>query len=238
MRMMMSSLSSTYAYGNPVYLTNLVVSSTSGMSAAFDIAGGTNNVPYDIVMTTNLLTAWQWLGLGYTSNRYTFSSQPADTAFYRLAKPSKTMTVGWGEDYFSQCDPPAGLTNAMMVEGGGGYTVALLNDGTAIGWGGRLTEGSIPTNLTGIAMIASGINHKVVLLTNGTVQAWGDNFYGEISVPASLTNATVISAQYLHTLALRKDGTVVSWGDTSNPALTNIPAKATLLGSIIPEAKK
>ena len=227
MRMMMSSLSSTYAYGNPVYLTNLVVSSTSGMSAAFDIAGGTNNVPYDIVMTTNLLTAWQWLGLGYTSNRYTFSSQPADTAFYRLAKPSKTMTVGWGEDYFSQCDPPAGLTNAMMVEGGGGYTVALLNDGTAIGWGGRVTEGSIPTNLTGIAMIASGINHKVVLLTNGTVQAWGDNFYGEISVPASLTNATVISAQYLHTLALRKDGTVVSWGDTSNPALTNIPASLT-----------
>ena len=227
MRTMLSRLSTAYAYGNPVYLTNLVVTALGGMSAAFDIAGGTNNVPYDIQTTSNLLSPWNWLGIGYTSNRYAFTSQPNDRAFYRLAKPSQTMTVAWGEDYFNQCDPPLGLTNAMMIEGGGGYTVALLTDGTPVGWGGRTNEGSIPTNLTGIAMIASGIDHKVALLTNGTVLAWGANFYNQTSVPVGLTNVTVVVAQYLHTLALRRDGSVISWGDPSNPALTNSPASLT-----------
>lgn len=219
------TLSSSQAYGNPVYLTNLVV--TAGMTARFDIGGGTNFVPYDIQMSTNLLSDWNWLGIGYTANNYTFSNQPPEQAFYRLAKPVKTMVVAWGENYFNQCDPPLNLTNAIQIAGGGGYTVALLNNGTVVGWGDRVSEGSVPTNLTGVAMIASGINHKTVLLTNGVVLAWGDNFYGEISVPTDLTNATMISAQYLHTLALRKDGTVVSWGDTSNPSLTNVPAGLT-----------
>ena len=231
-KMRMSSLATVYAYGNLVYLTNMVATNSGSMTAAFDIAGGTNNLPYDILMTTNLTTpisAWTWLGIGYTSNRYTFPSQPSDTAFYLLAKPSKTMVVAWGENYFSQCDAPMGLTNALMITGGGGYTVALLNNGTAVGWGGRVSEGSIPTNLTGIAMIASGIDHKVALLTNGTVLVWdGNPLFGQNSVPAGLTNVAVISAQYLHTLALRKDGTVISWGDPGLPALAaNTPVSVT-----------
>jgi hypothetical protein len=55
--MMASSLlSSSYAYGNPVYLTNLVVSGSgsSPMAMSFSVAGGTNNVPYDILMSTNV----------------------------------------------------------------------------------------------------------------------------------------------------------------------------------------
>jgi hypothetical protein len=64
------NLASSVAYGNPVYLTNLVV--TAGpMTASFEIAGGTNFVPFDILTTTNLATPmanWNWLGLGYTSN--------------------------------------------------------------------------------------------------------------------------------------------------------------------------
>ena len=230
MRMsMMSSLSSSYAYSNPVYLTNMaaVIAYDGSTTASFSIAGGTNFVPYDILMTTNLLSPidWTWLGIGYTSNNYTFYSQSSDNAFYRLAKPSKTMVVAWGENYFNQCDVPSGITNAMMVAGGGGYTMALLNNGTVVGWGGRTTEGSVPTNQTGVAMIASGINHKVILLTNGTVLAWGDNLFGETSVPSNLTNATVISAQFLHTLALRNDGTVVSWGDIySTSGLNTVPS--------------
>ena len=143
------------------------------------------------------------------------------------------MVAAWGENYFNQCDVPSGITNAVMVAGGGGYTMALLNSGTVIGWGGRTTEGSVPTNLTGVAMIASGINHKVVLLTNGTVLAWGDNLFGETSVPANLTNATVISAQLLHTLALRADGTVVSWGDIDSiSGLNDVPTGLTNIVAI------
>lgn len=87
------------AYSNSVYLTNLTAapSGSGGVSASFSVGGGTNFAPYDILMTTNLtapVAQWNWLGIGYTSNRYTFDNQPADLAFYLLAKPSQTMTVG------------------------------------------------------------------------------------------------------------------------------------------------
>ena len=233
LRMMSSSLAS-YAYGNPVYLTNLVVTSSSGLTAAFDIAGGTNNVPYDIQTTTNLLTPWNWLGIGYTSNRYTFSSQPMDAAFYRLAKPSKTMTVGWGGNAYGQCDVWPGLTNVLQVAGGYSFSLALLNDGTVTAWGYNGTSASllVPTNLAGVSMIASGWNHNVALLTNGTVRVWGDNFWGQLNLPAGLTNAVVVSAQAVHSLALLTNGKVVAWGYDSGFGEANVPAALTNVTAI------
>jgi hypothetical protein len=154
-------------------------------------------------------------------------------AFYRLAKPAKTMTVAWGDDTYGQCELWNGITNAVQVTGGIEYSLALLNNGTVVGWGynGASSSALVPTNLVGVAMIASGWQHNVALRTNGSVTAWGDNFYGEINVPAGLTNVTVIAAQALHSLALKTNGTVVAWGldsgygDASVPAgLTNVTA--------------
>ena len=236
---MMMSLASSYAYGNPVYLTNLVVSSTGyqPMTASFSIAGGNNFVPYDILMSTNVaapVASWNWLGIGYTSNNYTFYEQPADLGFYILAKPSKTMTVPWGNDIYGQCDFWSGITNAVQVTGGIEFSLALLNNGTVMGWGynGATESDLVPTNLVGVTMIASGWQHNVALLTNGTVTAWGDDFWGEINVPAGLSNVTVISAQALHSLALTTNGTIVAWGyglygEASVPAgLSNVVAIA------------
>jgi hypothetical protein len=47
--MMASSLATAYAYGNPVYLTNMAANFAydGSMTANFSIAGGTNFVPYD-----------------------------------------------------------------------------------------------------------------------------------------------------------------------------------------------
>ena len=228
--MMMSSLSSSYAYGNPVYLTNLVVSAAGyqPMTASFDLAGGTNFVPYDILMTTNLLNKvadWSWLSIGYTSNHYTFNGQPVSQAFFILAKPSKTMMVGIGNNDDSQSTVPFGLTNALQVAGGEGQSLALKSDGTVIAWGLNSSgEATVPTNLVGVSMIAAGWEFNVALLTNGAVRAWGGpNLFGERNVPSNLTNATIISAQAQHTLALRSDGTVVSWGYNSVWGETNVP---------------
>ncbi len=179
MSMMASSLSSSYAYGNPVYLTNMTASfaGDGSITANFNIAGGTNFVPYDILMSTNVATPvanWNWIGIGYTSNNYTFFEQPASLGFYILAKPSKTMTVGIGNDGVGQCDVPYGLTNALQVAGGGGQSLALKTDGTVVAWGANYYgEGVAPTNLTGVAMVSAGWYHDVALLTNGTVTAWG-----------------------------------------------------------------
>jgi hypothetical protein len=221
MRMMSSSLLN--GYGNPVYLANLVATNTGTMTVAFDIAGGTNSVPYDIVMTTNLTTpmaAWTWLGMGYTSNRYAFTAQPTDAAFYRLARPSKTMVVAWGNNQSNQCDVPYGLTNAVMLSGNNHRTIALLSDGTLKSWGD-----DSPTNLAGVSMIASGLNHDLALLTNGTVKVWGNNIFGELNAPFPITNGMVVSAQGFNSLVLTSNGTVVAWGD--NSGVTNIPSDLT-----------
>jgi len=222
--MMAMNLSSSYAYGNPVYLTNMatISSGPASVTASFSIAGGTNFVPYDILTTTNLINpiaSWNWIGIGYTSNRYTFSNQPAGNAFYKLAKPSKTMTVGFGDDSVAQCDVPFALTNVLQVAGGAAHSLALKNDGTVVAWGWNpYGQTTVPTNLTGVAMVAAGWYHSVALLTNGTVITWGISdspLFGGLditNVPPNLTNAIVISAQALHSLALMSNGIVVAWG--------------------------
>ena len=222
MSMMASSLlNNTVAYGNPVYLTNMAAwFGGSAMVSSFSIAGGTNNVPYDILMSTNVadpVSQWTWLDIGYTSNRYTFSNQPPDQAAYILAKPQKTMVVGFGNDSVGQCDVPMGISNALMVAGGGGQSLALRSDGTVTAWGqNAYGQGIVPTNLAGVTMIAAGWYHDVALLTNGTVTAWGLDGaslgYHLTEVPPSATNVTVISAQALHSLALTSNGMVIAWG--------------------------
>jgi hypothetical protein len=214
LRMMSSALN--YGYGNAVYLTNLKVTNAGGMTVTFDIAGGTNVLAYDILTTTNLanpMAAWTWLGLGYTSNRYTFTNQPINTAFYLLAKPARTMTVGFGNNASGQCDVPYGLTNVQQVAGGRGQSLALKSDGTVRAWGANSSgEGVVPANLAGVAMIDAGIAFNVALLTNGTVTAWGDNTYSQTNVPSGLTNAVLISSHFYHSLALTGNGKVVAWG--------------------------
>lgn len=161
--MMASSLLNTsYAYGNPVYLTNMWASlGGSVTTASFSIAGGTNFVPYDILTTTNMalrFSQWTWLGIGYTSNFYTFTNQPSDQSYYALARPQQTMVVGWGMDDGGQVEVPSGLTNALMVAGGDAQSLALLNNGTVVAWGTNdLGEGTVPTNLAGVTMIAAGL---------------------------------------------------------------------------------
>jgi hypothetical protein len=228
MRLMSSGLN--YGYSHSVYLANMFATNSGGMTVRFDIAGGTNLVPYDILTTsalTNPISTWTWLGLGYTSNRYTFNSQPSEAAFYILAKPSRTMIAGLGDNSVAQGDVPYGLTNALQIAAGGGHSLALKSDGTVIAWGrNSYGETNVPTNLAGVAMIAAGWYHSVALRTNGTVVAWGLNApsagYPLTQVPSDLTNAVVISAQEVDTLALRKDGTVVAWGYNAY-GVTNVP---------------
>lgn len=232
--MMMSSLMSSYSYGNGVYLVDLVAtnSGVQPVVASFSIVGGTNFVPYDILTSTNVaapVADWNWIGIGYTSNRYAFSNQPLDQAFYILAQPQKTLTVGWGQSTYGQRDVPFGISNAVMVAGGLDHSLALLNNGTVRAWGTNdYGQGSVPTNLVGVTMVAAGWYHNLALLTNGMITAWGLNGanlgYHLTEVPANLTNVSVISAQALHSLALRSNGLVVAWGYNTVYGETDVPS--------------
>lgn len=234
MSMMAMNLSSSYAYGNPVYLTNLVVSAggAAPMTASFGIGGGTNFVPYDIWMTTNLLkqitqTEWTWLGIGYTSYHYTFTNQPRNMAFYTLAKPQKTIVLAWGNDLGKQCDVPWGTTNAVAVSGGLDFSVALKADGTVTAWGNNAYgQTNVPADLTNATVVVAGYAHSLALRADGTLSVWGswenNGIYSTPTLPAGLTNVVAISAGLDHDIVAKADGTVVVWGYT-NEVYNTVP---------------
>ncbi len=206
-----------------VYLTNssFVVSVRQGSIAQFDVAGGISNAVYDILVTTNLNapanTTWTWLAQGSPRHTYRFVHQPDAQAFFALGPPPPSMVMAWGDDSLGQCDVPPGLTNAVAVAGGIGFSLALRGDGTVLAWGDNSrNQTNLPPGLTNITAIAAGPYHAIALRADGTLAAWGNWWTGSsflaVNLPAGLTNLTAIAAGADHDLALRADGSIVCWG--------------------------
>lgn len=90
------------------------------------------------------------------------------------------------------------LSNVTAISAGGGFTMALLSNGTVAAWGegkyGRLGNGEevnseFPVEvkglagkgtLSGVSAISAGGWFGTALLSNGTVAAWGYGYYGEL----------------------------------------------------------
>jgi sugar lactone lactonase YvrE len=160
---------------------------------------------------------------------------------HSLALLSSGIVIAWGDDTYGQTDIPAVLTpggyweyipgpyywwdgywiwvpgNPLPVQAiaaGRNHNLALLPDGTVVGWGDNgFGQASSPSNLTNAVAIAAGYLHSAALCSDGTVVAWGDNTFGQTNVPAGLSNVVALAAGDFHTLALRSNGTVVGWGD-------------------------
>jgi alpha-tubulin suppressor-like RCC1 family protein len=237
--MLARSLAMSHDYGDSVYLTNLMANPAGDgtMTASFSIAGGTNLVPYDILMSTNLATPfsdWTWIGIGYTSDNYTFSEQPADNAFYVLAKPSKALVIAWGNNDGGQCNVPLDLTNAIEVTGGARHSIALLNNGNVVAWGDNTYgQTNVPADLTNAVVVVANVYHNLALRADGSLAIWGKwqsnsvAFY-DVSLPSDLTNITAIAAGPDYDLAVRSDGSVVAWGSNDvatafGNVVTNLP---------------
>ena len=111
----------------------------------------------------------------------------------------------------------------QAIAGGRNHNLALIYDGTVLGWGDNtFGQASPPAGLAGVIAIAAGSTHSVALCTNGMVVAWGDNAFGQTNVPAGLSNVVAIAAGDYHTYARRADGTVVGWGNNDFGQL-NVP---------------
>jgi alpha-tubulin suppressor-like RCC1 family protein len=124
---------------------------------------------------------------------------------------------------FSPVTPPPVVPTAIAVAGGAGHSLALLEDGTVVGWGDNtFGQRMVPAQLNGVVAIAAGDYHSLALRADGSVVAWGDNSGGQTKVPLDLTNAVAICAGDLHSVALRADGTVTAWGD-NGVGQTNVP---------------
>jgi len=132
-----------------------------------------------------------------------------------------------------------GITNAVAVSRGGGYTCAVLADGRVQCWGhnaqgelgnGTTTNSSVPVNVSGItnavAVAASTCNYTCAVLADGYVQCWGHNLhfavprmkmntYASSLVPVTvkgITNAVAVVALDPHPCVVLADGRVQCWG--------------------------
>ena len=114
----------------------------------------------------------------------------------------------------------------LAIAAGRNHNLALIYDGTVLGWGDNsFGQASPPAGLANVMAIAAGSAHSVALCTNGIVVAWGDNSFGQTNVPVGLSNVVAIAAGDYHTYARRADGTVVGWGNNDFGQL-NVPGGA------------
>jgi hypothetical protein len=97
-----------------VWMTNVTaVLTNNGASITFTIAGGSNNLAYDVFATPALAypitnATWSWMGQGYHCCTYTLTIQSNMTAFLLLGMPQDTDQDGLTDAYerlVSHTDP-------------------------------------------------------------------------------------------------------------------------------------
>ncbi len=166
--------------------------------------------------------------------------------------------------FFNSLSPieVAAITNAVDVDCGYEFSLALSANGSVYSWGensfGELGNGSYADNpnpqhlqsLTNVRKIAAGGNHAMAILSDSTVVSWGKNQSGQLGygnyatsnfpfAVIGLTNVVDISAGASHSIALDSDGKVWAWGANNfgqlgngNNTTSNIAYQVTGLSNI------
>jgi alpha-tubulin suppressor-like RCC1 family protein len=96
--------------------------------------------------------------------------------------------------------PGSKLSGVKAVSAGWEDSLALLDNGTVVGWGrngvgelgdGTLTNSKVPVAVSGLTKkaraISAGSFHSLALLENGAVMAWGDNEFSQLGTTVSST---------------------------------------------------
>jgi alpha-tubulin suppressor-like RCC1 family protein len=165
-----------------------------------------------------------------------FSDSPFDGNHACEVLPAGTVRC-WGDNpsgqlgngtLAPQSGPVAvtGISNAVQVSAGQGFSCALLSDRTVRCWGNNDdTQGAIGnagaapyqatpmqvTGLSNVVQIESSQGTTCAILTDRSVQCWGG---GSATAPAlTLTGAVSISLGNYHSCAALEDGTAWCWGN-------------------------
>jgi Regulator of chromosome condensation (RCC1) repeat len=120
----------------------------------------------------------------------------------------------------------------VAVSAGGYHSLALMSDGTVVGWGWNFFgQATVPSGLSNVAAVVAGYAHSLALKRDGTVIAWGDNSRGQTGVPPGLSNVVALAPGPMasHVLATQKqvvslpalaatrsgDSVIISWPSPS-----------------------
>lgn len=111
----------------------------------------------------------------------------------------------WGTTDSRVLQIPAYLTNfqsrAIAVAGGRAHCLALLDNGTVVGWGDNYFGQA--NGLSGAKAIAANGDTSMAILNNDTAYIWGDTTHNQNKPPFALTNVAAIAAGSAgHCLAL------------------------------------
>src|SRR5271165_152133 len=226
--------------------------STNGGGAWSKISGATND-RLSIAATTESENGHEFRAV------FTNTAGSATSAAAVLTVATNHFSaVAWGQNIYRQLGngsseslsdvpgPVTGLKFVSAVAAGGRHSLALLANGTVVGWGynafGQLGdestgEASVPVavkDLSGVKAIAAGGDHSLALLDNGTLMAWGDDESGQlgngktseepVELPVAvkgLTGVKAIAAGANDSLALLNNGTVWAWGEGEAGELGN-----------------
>jgi alpha-tubulin suppressor-like RCC1 family protein len=179
---------------------------------------------YHSLAVTSDGTVWAW---GYNRN--------GELGYDTTGQACPKLSHSTCSDVPEQVD---GVSNPLMVTGGGFFSLALMQDHTVMGWGednhGELGDGQYndqpaPVHasavLSHVVQISAGWFHALALTDTGHVLAWGDNGAGEIgigvtstqgiSVPVEvpgLDHVIKVSAGDGFSGALKDNGTAWTWG--------------------------
>ncbi len=191
--------------------------------------------------TTPLSYQWQLNGAdisGATNLSYSIASITAnDLGTYNLVvsnvagvtvSSNALLTVGpvvgFGDNSYNQCLPPAGLSNVVSVAGGWG-SFAVTVDGAVVKWGNTPGTPSIPADYTNIVGLAVAPNYAVntgdagiALRADGTVAGFGK------SIPTTWSNIVAVACNSSYRYGLRSDGIVLGTEQLMPTGLNNIVA--------------
>jgi alpha-tubulin suppressor-like RCC1 family protein len=101
----------------------------------------------------------------------------------------------WGTTDNRVLQVPSGLTNlqynTIAVAAGQAHCLALLDNGTVVGWGNNYYGQA--NSVYGAKAIAANGDTSMAIFQNNIVGVWGDNTYNQRTVPAGLSNVVSIA---------------------------------------------
>jgi hypothetical protein len=175
----------------------------SGLGPAIDVAAGATTTT--AVTTSGEVVCWgncPQPGLPSTCVQL-------DAAIYPIAL--STTGVLWSPSGSGGWLP--GLSGVVDFEVEEFHGLALLADGSTIGWGDNQygEASSLPPSGT-VRDIATGADHMLVIREPGVVEAIGSNLYGQTAVPDDLpTDIVFAAAGWTHSAVAGPSG-LVQWG--------------------------
>ena len=128
-----------------------------------------------------------------------------------LALTGDGRVLAWGDNFFGQCNVPAGLPPVEAVAAGAYHSLAVTADGRVVAWGrSDYDQRNVPPDLPPVVAVTAGGSYSFALTADGDVVVWGSGSE-ELAPPAGLKAVAVAAGAY-HALAVTPEGRVVAWG--------------------------